>query len=521
MTASRLRTWTAGVALAALVGCGGSKGGGTLQTVVDTTFNFATSGVLAGQATRTAGRAVLRGVVSGQNGVPQAGVTVVLYRLTTAVVRQSQVSLSTVSGTDGSYAFGNVPPGSYRVQTGTQSQDVTALPDTDTVHDFHLRLKWTIMAYVDASNDLEQYAMLNINQMEMLPDSDQVKIVVLMQRMTGYDASNGNWVDARRFVIHHDNDTATMSSSLLPSEGGQAELMGRLDMGSPATVKAFTAWAQTNYPADHYLLNLWDHGSGWRPVNRAARSLLGRGILFDDLHGTSVSTPQLGDALTTPQGLDIVSMDCSLMQMAEVVYQLRRAAPIVCGSEESPPGEGYPYDLIYKQVFATPDLTPEDFARQIVAQYVGEVGTRAHTTQSAFRTAQWPAVLAAVQSYSSLLRAKAATYSGTLATVRAATQGYGSGYTLYDGYRDLVDFVDRVATATNDAQLRTAGEAVKTALNNALLAEAHSGTDQTNSHGLSVFVPGQSDWRLLRGAYVQTEWGQDAGWTGWLDALYP
>ena len=78
--------------------------------------------------------------------------------------------------------------------------------------------------------------------MEQLPASDEVTFVVLMDRIRGYDSTNGNWTDARRFVIEHDSDTSVVTSALLPSEGGNATVMGELDMGSATTLRDFVNW---------------------------------------------------------------------------------------------------------------------------------------------------------------------------------------------------------------------------------------------------------------------------------------
>ncbi len=34
--------------------------------------------------------------------------------------------------------------------------------------------------------------------------------------------------------------------------------------GDPAILTAFVSWVIENYPAEHYALDLWNHGSGWR-----------------------------------------------------------------------------------------------------------------------------------------------------------------------------------------------------------------------------------------------------------------
>ncbi len=40
------------------------------------------------------------------------------------------------------------------------------------------------------------------------------------------------------------------------------EDIGEINTGDPDELVEFVQWAQTNYPAEHYALNIWNHGSG-------------------------------------------------------------------------------------------------------------------------------------------------------------------------------------------------------------------------------------------------------------------
>ena len=52
---------------------------------------------------------------------------------------------------------------------------------------------WTIMIYVDGDNDLDPYAIQNINSMELVGSTDKVKIIVQ------YDSYG--YAGARRYYI--------------------------------------------------------------------------------------------------------------------------------------------------------------------------------------------------------------------------------------------------------------------------------------------------------------------------------
>ncbi|HEX2998663.1 MAG TPA: clostripain-related cysteine peptidase, partial [Armatimonadota bacterium] len=145
----------------------------------------------------------------------------------------------------------NVLAGTTTVAGANNGQ--TVLEPTGTMS----RRKWTVMVYMDADCDLEEYGVLNMNQMESVGSDANVNYVVQFDRGPGYDATNGDWTDTRRFLVTKDNDMQNITSPMLQN-------MGEVDMGQPSSLTDFITWAKTTYPADHYCLILWNHGAGWR-----------------------------------------------------------------------------------------------------------------------------------------------------------------------------------------------------------------------------------------------------------------
>lgn len=482
--------------------------------VIDQDFDFAAAGVVVGTPTVSDSRGAVRGTVVDGDGEPVAGAEVALYRLMLREARQAGVgSAVTSTNSAGVFAFGQLPPGPYRVVTQGRQRDVTVTAGDVVPLGFSLGRKWTVMVFMNADNDLEGFGVQDINELEQLPNSDEVTIIALMDRSAGFNSSNGNWTDTRRFVIRHDNDPITMTSARSPAEGGQAELLGELDTGSPVVLRQFIEYCLANYPADHYLVDLWNHGAGWRDRST-------RGVLYDDTNRTFVSTLELPSGLDVGQRLDVLAFDASLMQMVEVAYQIRRQTAIVVGSEESPPGYGYPYDDILAPLIANPGMTPEALARNIVEVYLAVEGQRSQVTQSALWTDRLAQVRDAVNLLSSALANRSGVFANELASARNSTQRYGFGDPQYEGNRDLLHFAQLAASATGDAQIINGASQVALALDQALIAEGDRGAAEANSHGLAIFLPNQAGWRSLRSDYRELDWGQDAQWDEWLDVFY-
>lgn len=117
--------------------------------------------------------------------------------------------------------------------------------------------RWTFMVYMDADGDLETYGILNMNQMEVVGSGAHVNIVAQLDRAPGFDATNGDWTETRRYLVLRDEDMQTIHSTVVES-------LGEVDMGRPEPLREFIAWAASRYPAERYALVVWNHGSGWR-----------------------------------------------------------------------------------------------------------------------------------------------------------------------------------------------------------------------------------------------------------------
>lgn len=377
--------------------------------------------------------------------------------------------------------------------------------------------KWTLLIFLNADNDLEPYGVEDVNEMEKIGSTDEVAIVVIMDRSPGFDSSNGDWTDTRRFVIEKDDDPRTMTSARLPADGGKAEALGELDLGDPRTLKEFIKWGQERYPAEHYLLDLWNHGSGWRH-RRVWEAAPTRGVSFDDTQGTHITTTELPYALDVENRLDLVVFDSSLMQMFEVAYEIHHRTDIIVGSEESPPGEGYPYDEWLAPLTANPDMTPQELAQTIVNKTIDFLSGTFDVTQSALIAAQLPLLATALDRFAAALIAAYDKYgSGPFDRARRSTQRYGFGSIYFAPYKDLIDYGDQVVAETNDDTLRERVNALKQALGQALLAERHAGSSVSRSHGLSIYVPDSTDYRDTRTRYRKLALAKETRWDEWLD----
>ena len=184
-----------------------------------------------------------------------------------------------------------------------------SVPDLKTPAPARAEAEWTILAFMNAKNNLEASGLADLNEMELAGSSEKVNIVAELGRIKGNDDSDGDWTGARRYFVNKDADSAKINSALL------AELP-KADMGDWQHLAEFIAWGKQNYPAKHYMVIVWNHGNGWK-----SRTPAQKGLSNDDETGNHITTVQLGQALTQSGKLDIFAMDACIMQMAEVAWE--------------------------------------------------------------------------------------------------------------------------------------------------------------------------------------------------------
>jgi len=322
--------------------------------------------------------------------------------------------------------------------------------------------------------------------------------------MEGFDSSDGDWKGARRYLITKDTDTATLGSAVV-------EDLGKTDMGDYKNVAAFGKWAKAKYPAKKTMLVIWNHGAGWI---KSAKSLGGsKGISYDDETNNHINIPQLGALLKDMGGVSLYGSDACLMQMAEVVYEIKDYVPYIVGSEETEPGDGYTYNDLLAPLAAKPTMSAEEFGKLAVNAYADHyAGINEGSTQSLIKSAAIPGFLTAANDF-----AYAITKAGEKELAKTA-MGSAQSY-AYPENKDLYHFAQLVIAGTKDAEVKAKGEAlmsyIKTSL--VLLNRTTNGadggwwsppSDYGNSHGVAVYLPGT----VAPASYGEMQWATYSNW---------
>jgi len=411
---------------------------------------------------------------------------------------------------NGAFILEDVPIGPQRLvvmHSGHLMQEIPVMVEEgQTAHVQNVEMiaasrKWTVLVFLNADNDLEEFGIEDVNEMETVPDSDQVTVAVQMDRSPGFDTSNGNWTNTRRFVVKHDDNPQIITSPVLQE-------MGEVDMGRADTFRNFLAWGQQNYPAEHYLVVIWNHGSGWR--SRSEGSALTRGVSFDDTTGTYIKTQELSQSLTAPTPVDVISFDASLMQMLEIAYEIRSKGEYIVGSEESPPGAGYPYQTWLAPLVANPSMTARELSITMARETLNYYGTSSDITHSVLAAGELEGLASAVDAFARALIPVASSRGAELASARNEAESY-----KYPEYKDLYDYARLVRAKVSDTSVRNAAERVMAAVHQSVVAEYH-GNWNADSHGVSIYIPTPTAYVRFGSEYSALNFGQQTMWDGWL-----
>ena len=363
---------------------------------------------------------------------------------------------------------------------------------------------WTILVYLDADNDLEAAGITNFNQMELAGSTRNRRVIVQMDRKDGNDPDNESWTDTRRYLIIRDPDACVMHSIRLDDEP-----LGELDMGDWQTLQDFVEWAVAEFPADHYCLIIWDHGTGWQ-IRGAVVAPEYKYVVIDETSGNAMNVTEIPGALTRVN-IEVVAFDACLMQQLETAYQLRHSASYMVGSAAPEPAPGYNYSGFLQGVNAA--TTCEQLCRLIVQQYaVAYPPPTRSITQSALDLSAIDDVADAVSALAEVLMDNAATYAAALAQARELSLNYST--LVGCPQRHSIDLRNYAAGCASflgpDAETALAN--LSTAMDAALIAETHN-PDTSTAHGLAIYLPDPSSYSAR---YDFLDLAADTWWDDWI-----
>ncbi len=235
-----------------------------------------------------------------------------------------------------------------------------------------------------------QFASITPSRAKFFPDHSGTESVVVMEYVIGSDleykigAASTNLKqfadatkqgDGLKFVMECGGSYRWFTGGIDENSVGRyvmenGKLNKVMDIDSYTTMSSgselldFITWAKENYPADRYMLVLWDHGGG-----------LSSGYGQDDLNRrkdgpSTIMVDEIVSAIKdSGVKFDMIGFDACLMQDIEIAKLLEPYADYYLASEESEPAGGWFYTSAFGMLAKDPAVPTEAFARELIGTY--------------------------------------------------------------------------------------------------------------------------------------------------------
>lgn len=379
--------------------------------------------------------------------------------------------------------------------------------------------EWTVLVWMAGDNNLEEAGVDDLAELKQVGSTEEIDVLVQFDRMSDQNT--------RRYHVRR----GTSAQADVVAE------LGPTNTGDPQCAIDFFTWGIQRCPAKRYLVVLWNHGSGIDESNvydrvpqlglkvsrRAQRTRgavpLGRvhaamshgyqralfsttveaalkhkAIAYDDTARDFLDNMELKRVLLevkkrTGRRIDLVGFDACLMNMIELAYELRSTTDFVVGSEETEPGDGWPYDSILAALAENPRMTARELGSVIVERYV-ESYPHEEVTQSLLDLRKAPSMAVAVDLLAAVLLQVIKKPEGLFAVNRAMkdTQAFA--------VRDFIDLGDMISqllkqlAKVNPALMeKVRAQLAKGPLRSFVVAEAHKGASMQRATGASIYCP--------------------------------
>lgn len=401
---------------------------------------------------------------------------------------------------------------------------------------------WSFLTYMQADNNFSSgnndFTSGAMNAMKEISSNDGLNILIQRDR--------AGTVGTDRYKILSGQATDVGS---LANEMGQDPVQELVD--------AMT-WVQTKFPADNYVLMLWDHGNGvldgWGNRVRGMRRP-SRGILYDYTQGTFVDNVGLKAACANiktiiNKNIAVLGMDACEMAMIEVAYQIKDSVDYWVASQQlswswMSDGPAWAFGDGLLSIANNAEIASADVATalvdscetfysavpsSIVEEALDNRPLNTVYTMSAIDLSKvcdavnaFQALAIAIKTLQEIMGATKTAINKALEDARkAVTKFYHTDSNNKQDYVDLVDLYDSLTTTVGTALLTddqknsvtAAITAAKTAALTAIVANVTGSAYDGKAHGLSLYFPAGA----VKGSYGDTDFAT-TGAPAWVSVL--
>ncbi len=374
---------------------------------------------------------------------------------------------------------------------------------------------WTFMVYM-SDCDLEAWALADLNEMEEIGSDDHLNIVVQLDRWESIsptdDRTNGNWTTAKRLLVQQDNDPVSLGSL-------EIEDLGEINSADPRELEDFTTWAMDEYPADHYALILWNHGSGIDGICWE-QSMEEEDVITIQELGSSLDS--ITDGGTRP--IDIIGFDACLMSAIEVAYEIAPYGRYLLGSEITEPNFGWDYSAL-GELQADPFMDEMEIMEAITSSYLAQstlLSTKRSMSLGVVDLAVVPELVEDLDSLSNTINSAGTQEVYNMRIARKYTQPISEGHS--SDAVDLRDYIQNIQELSGSDQVRSDSQKVLDTFELAVpsfdTVQGVSDIETGGLNGISIYSPDFREVLDSNEDYDELKFASDTSWKGTLLKMY-
>ena len=249
--------------------------------------------------------------------------------------------------------------------------------------------------------------------------------------------------------------------------------VGRKSMVNPDTLTDFIQFCAKNYPANRYMLILWDHGGG---------AISGYG--YDQTSSGTMTLDKLNNALKKGGvKFDFIGFDACLMGTLETAVVTEQYADYLIASEEAEPGTGWYYTNWLTALSKNPSIGTVELSKTLIDDFT-DVSKKnypgCNTTLSIVDLAEFAGTVpAAFNSFSGDIgKMLDSDDYKQVADARADAREFGVSAQV--NHIDVIDFAKKIGTSNANALVKALSGCVK---------YNRTSVSMKNSNGLSIYFP--------------------------------
>ncbi len=356
---------------------------------------------------------------------------------------------------------------------------------------------WTILVYYGGDNNLEPAILADLNELEIAGGSNQsVRVLALVDNETA-EGETG-WSTARLFEVSR--DTSRDHVSVFPPTIDSPFLsdLGEINTSGGAAFAQFLVWGVRNFPAQHYVLAIGSHGTGWH------------GLVTDDTtfqetrKKVILSLPQLEAGLSAARAeagvdkFDLLINDACLMSSVEYHLAVADYFRYSVASPEIVVNPAHDMTQFLTQIKTDTNANIETLGRGLVTTYIQRDVLGRATSDAIYLTStltdlsEYSAVKDALNDFAEVFDNDPTLYTSILNQARSAAYVYSS----YVGGEELIDLgslMRLVVRTADEPNIVVAAQAVLLALRNTnVYSEGGSRVSESVSNYQNIFFPDSS-----------------------------